>query len=88
MATGTAGSSLQSELNRLNGVTTPSSMRDAAGAANVYAGTTGRDLIAALNIKASGSRQPNAFKGLNAVCNEIAGTTDKSATDALRSISV
>ena len=79
---GTAGSSLTAELNRLASTTG----KAAQGAANVYAGTTGLGLIAALNIKASGSRQPSAYKGLNAICNELAGTSDKSASDALRTI--
>jgi hypothetical protein len=56
------------------------------GAANAYAGTTGLGLIAALNYKASTSRQPNDYKGLNAVCNELASTTGKSAVEALRAI--
>ena len=79
---GTAGSSLTAELNRLNSTTGVA----AQGAANTYAGTSGLGLIAALNIKASGLRQPSAYKGLNAICNELAGTTGKSASDALRTI--
>jgi len=79
---GTAGSSLTAELNRLASTTGVA----AQGAANVYAGTSGLGLNAALNIKASGSRQPSAYKGLNAICNELAGTSDKSASDALRTI--
>jgi hypothetical protein len=79
---GTAGSSLTAELNRLASITG----KAAQGAANVYAGTTGLGLIAALNYKASAVRQPSAYKGLNAICNELAGTTDKSASDALRTI--
>jgi len=79
---GTAGSSLTAELNRLASTTG----KAAQGAANVYAGTSGLGLIAALNIKASGVRQPSEYKGLNAICNELAGTTDKSASDALRTI--
>ncbi|CAB4177240.1 hypothetical protein UFOVP999_3 [uncultured Caudovirales phage] len=79
---GTAGSSLTAELNRLASTTG----KPAQGAANVYAGTSGLGLIAALNIKASGVRQPSAYKGLNAICNELAGTSGKSASDALRTI--
>jgi hypothetical protein len=79
---GTAGSSLTAELNRLASTTG----KAAQGAANVYAGTSGLGLIAALNLKASGVRQPSAYKGLNAICNELAGTTGKSASDALRTI--
>ena len=79
---GTAGSTLTAELNRLASTTG----KAAQGAANVYAGTSGLGLIAALNLKASGVRQPSAYKGLNAICNELAGTTGKSASDALRTI--
>jgi hypothetical protein len=84
MALGKEGSSLNAELNRLAGTTG----RADQGAANAYAGTTGLGVIAALNIRASASRQPNAYKGLNAICNELASTTGKSAIVALRSINV
>lgn len=89
MATGYEGSTLVAELNRLaNSGTYPArtAFLEAPGAANAYAGTTGKDLLGALNYKASASRQPNDYKGLNAVCNELAGTTGKSAVSALRSI--
>ncbi len=43
-------------------------------------------VIGALNYKASSSRAPSAFKDLNGICNELAGTTGKSAVDALRTI--
>ena len=79
---GTAGSSLTAELNRLASTTG----KAAQGAANVYAGTSGLGLIAALNKKADANRQPSAYKGLNAICNELAGTTGKSASDALRTL--
>jgi len=79
---GTAGSSLTAELNRLASTTG----KTAQGAANVYAGTSGLGLNAALNKKADANRQPSAYKGLNAICNELAGTTGKSASDALRTI--
>lgn len=91
MATGTAGSTFNGELNRLaNGGTYPVyTIYDAPqGAANAWAGTTGEGLIAALNHKASASRQPNDYKGLNAICNELAGTSGLSAVDALRSINL
>jgi hypothetical protein len=84
MALGRAGSSLNAELNRLAGTTG----RADQGAANAYASTSGLGIIAALNIKASASRQPSAYKGLNAICNELASTTGKSASDALRSINI
>ena len=89
MATGYAGSTLVAELNRLaNSGTYPDRtlFLEAPGAANKWAGTSGKDLLGALNYKASSSRQPNEYKGLNAVCNELASTTGKSAVSALRSI--
>jgi len=79
---GTAGSSLTAELNRL----ASTNGKAAQGAANVYAGTSGLGINAALNKKADANRQPSAYKGLNAICNELAGTTGKSASDALRTI--
>lgn len=88
MATGVAGSTLVGELNRLAGITDIKQFQDAQGAANVWAGTTGRALLGALNEKASPGRSPKDFKGLNAVCNEIAGTTGLEAIPALRSINV
>ena len=86
---GIAGSTFCAELNRLaNGGTYP--LRTAfladQGAANTWAGTSGKGLLGALNYKADSSRQPNNFKGLSAVCNELAGTTGKSAVDALRTL--
>ena len=86
---GTAGSTFADELNRLaNGGTypAPTAYKSEQGAANAYAGTSGLGIIAALNIKASASRQPNNYKMLNAICNELAGTTGLSAVDALRTI--
>lgn len=91
MAVGIAGSTLCAELNRLaNGGTYPAmtAYLDEQGAANKWAGVngSGKGLIGALNYKASSTRTPNLFKNLNAICNELAGTTGKSAVDALRSI--
>lgn len=86
---GTAGSTFADELNRLaNGGTypAPTAYKSEQGAANAYASTSGLGIIAALNIKASASRQPNNYKMLNAICNELAGTTGLSAVDALRTI--
>jgi len=90
MTVGDAGSPLCAELNRLaNGGTYPdlTAFLDDQGAANKYAGTSGLGIVAALNIKASASRTPDAYKGLNDICNELASTTGKSAVDALRSLS-
>lgn len=89
MATGTAGSSFTSELNRLaNGGTYPALSAYVAPtkAANVYAGTTNLALVAALNKRADANRQPNNYKALGGICNELAGTTGLSPTNALRSI--
>ena len=89
MATGYAGSTLQAELNRLaNSGTYPDRtlFKDIQGAANQWAGTNGLGLDAALNYKADPARTKDNYKALNAVCNELAGTTDKSAVSALRSI--
>ena len=83
------GLQITAELNRLaNGGDYPS--RDLfladQGAANAWAGTSGLGLLAALNIKADAGRQPIDYKGLNAVCNELASTTGLSALAALRTI--
>ena len=84
MATGKEGSSLTAELNRLDGTTGKADQ----GAANTYASTSGLGVNAALNKKADANRQPTAYKGLNAICNELASTSGKSAIAALRSINV
>jgi hypothetical protein len=84
MALGQEGSSFNAELNRLAGTTG----RANQGAANAYASTSGLGIIAALNIKVSALRQPSDYKNLNAICNELASTTGKSAVVALRSINV
>lgn len=92
MAIGEAGSTLTDELNRLaNGGTYPAlnTYKADVGAANAWAGiTTPVGLLAALNIKAAANRQPKDYKGLGAVCNELAGTTNLSPVDALRSINL
>jgi len=88
MATGQPGSTLAGELNRLAGITDIKQFQDERGAANVWAGTTGEALLGALNQKADAGRSPKDYKGLNAVCNEIAGTTGLEAIPALRSIDV
>jgi hypothetical protein len=89
MATGVAGSTFADELNRLaNGGTypVPTAYKSEQGAANAYALTSGLGIIAALNIKADANRQPDDYKMMNAICNELAGTTGLSAVVALRSI--
>ena len=85
MATGTNGSTFTAELNRLaNGGTYPAiqSYVDDAKAANTWAGTTGLDLVGALNAKAGNSGA--AIKDLRGVCNQLGGTTDKAPAAALR----
>jgi len=84
MATGKEGSSLTAELNRLAGTTGKADQ----GAANTYASTSGLGVNAALNKKADATRQPTSYKGLNAICNELASTTNLSAVVALRSINI
>jgi hypothetical protein len=69
-----AGETLQYAMNRkagtlVGGVPT----RDAQGAANVWAGTSGLDLVEALNIKALNTL-PN-YRDLAGVLNQLAGTT-------------
>ena len=91
MAVGIAGSTLCSELNRLaNGGTYPAltAYLDSQGAANKWAGITNGNLstVGALNIKA-GVTDRKLFKDLVGICNTLAGTTNKSAGDALRGIS-
>lgn len=71
---GTQGDRVVYSLNRLagtleNGLPT----LEAAGAANVWAGTQGLDLVGALNVKA-GNTHPN-YRELQGVLNQLAGTT-------------
>ncbi len=73
-----ASTTLQQNLQRVSGT-----KLDAQGAANVWAGTTGLDLLHALNVKA-GKTYP-AFVDLNKVCNLIAGTTGLDAQGASNS---
>jgi len=90
MPYGFAGSTLVDELNRLanGGSAYPNRnvYQDAQGAANRWASTTGLGLIGALNRKANANRSAADFKGLNAVCNELAGTTGLEAIPALREV--
>jgi hypothetical protein len=90
MTYGFAGSTLVDELNRLanGGSSYPArtAYKDAQGAANAWAGTTGLGLNGALNQKAQAGRSPADYKGLNAVCNELAGTTGLEAIPALREV--
>ena len=62
-----ASEELQHALRRVSGTTL-----DSAGAANVWAGTTGLDLLGALNTKAGNPR--GSWVGFLRVCNQLAGT--------------
>ena len=55
---------LQHALRRVSGTTL-----DSAGAANVWAGTTGLELVGALNVKAG-----TVGLDIDGVCNALAGT--------------
>ena len=91
MATGYDGSTFVAELNRLaNAGTYPArtAFKEAQGAANAWAGTNGLGILGALNYKADPTRTKNNYKDLNAICNELASTTGKSAVSALRSINL
>jgi hypothetical protein len=77
---------LQWHMNRLagtlvNGV--PS--RDAQGAANIWAGTTGLDIVHALNVKAENTLAMG-YKELAGVLNQLAGTTGLEVDGAAASI--
>lgn len=76
------------ELQRLanGGATYPSGYNrlDAQKAANTWAGTTGLDLLDALNAKAGNSRTYGTYKDLNGVCNQLGSTSGLEAADALR----
>jgi hypothetical protein len=89
MATGEFGTTIQAELNRLaNGGTYPTrdQFLDIVGAANAWAGTDGKGLLASLNYIADSDRPADEYRGFQAVCNEIADTIGLSAVEALRSI--
>ena len=68
---------IQVSLNVLAGKSAPNYV-EAQVAANLYAGTTGLELIAALNSKAG----TNGLD-LNAVCNSLNSSTGREAQDAL-----
>ena len=68
---------IQQALSILSGQSAPP-WREAQQAANIWAGTVGLDLLAALNVK-----NGTTGLGFNAVCNALAGTADLDAQDAL-----
>ena len=55
-----------------------------AGAANVYAGTTGLEVVGALNV-AAGNTLPN-YRELAGVLNQLAGTTGLGVDEAASQI--
>jgi hypothetical protein len=86
---GNIGSPLCAELNRIANYGVYPDRDDfleEQGAANVWAGTSGLGLLGALNYIVDPTRTDNNYKGLTAVCNELAGTTGLSDVDALRTI--
>lgn len=83
------GTTFATELNRLAnmGEYPPiSAYLTPTHAANVWAGTVGLTLIAALNHIHDDTKPLSQWLALRGVLNSIAGTTDLSETDALRSI--
>ncbi len=48
---------------------------DAALAANLWAGTTGLDIVGALNQKSSPGRSPKDYRDLMGIGNELAGSS-------------
>jgi hypothetical protein len=91
---GQLGSTFIDELNRLaNGGEYPdrSVYLEEAGAANKWAGTSGKQTVGALNYKFSSTRQPPAFSDIPKICNELAGMSNnpalsQEAVTALRTI--
>ena len=86
---GNTGSPLCAELNRIANYGVYPDRDDfleEQGAANVWAGTSGQGLLGALNYIVDPNRTDNNYKGLTAVCNELASTTGLSDVDALRTI--
>lgn len=81
----TDGHSLAYHMNRKAGTLVggvPS--RSAQGAANIWAGTTDRELVGALNVKASNAS--GAYRELAGVLNQLAGTTGLEVDGAAASI--
>lgn len=89
---GTYPSTLTLELNRLaNGGAYPAlgaTLMTAQQAANVWAGTSGLDMIHALNLKAGFTDPANQFRDINKICAILAGRSDvPEATTSLIAIS-
>lgn len=76
---------LQYHLNRLAGtLVADQPTLDAAGAANVYAGTTGLETVGALNV-AAGNSLPD-YRELAGVLNQLAGTSGLGVDEAASEI--
>lgn len=77
------GRSVQYHLNRLAGTLNASGVPTLAeaAAANAYAGTTNRETVAALNVKA-GITDPSKFLDRQGVLNKLAGTTGLGEAEA------
>jgi hypothetical protein len=83
---GDPGSTLVDELNRLAEIIDLREYQDEQGAASTWLGTSGPAILGSLNKLADPARLPSEYKGLNAICNELAGTTGLEAIPALREI--
>jgi hypothetical protein len=83
---GDPGSTLVDELNRLAEIIDLREYQDEQGAAATWLGTSGPAILGSLNKLADPARLPSEYKGLNAICNELAGTTGLEAIPALREI--
>ena len=82
---GVFGDTLVYSLNRLAGtIRGGAPSRDAQGAANAFAATTGLEVVGALNVKA-GNTLPN-YRELDGVLNQLAGTSGLASDDAARRI--
>lgn len=79
----TDGHPLQWHMNRKAGTLAGNvPTHDAQGAANIWAGTTGRDMVGALNVKAGNT----VYRELAGVLNQLAGTTGLEEDGAAASI--
>lgn len=80
------GHTLQYHMNRKAGTLDASGVptHDAQGAGNIWAGTTGRDLVGALNVKANNTQA--SYRELAGVLNQLAGTTGLEEDGAAASI--
>lgn len=81
----TDGHSMTWHMNRLAGTLVGGvPTRSAQGAANIYAGTTDRELVGALNTKAGNAK--GSYRELAGVLNQLAGTTGLEIDGAAASI--